>query len=168
MSPAGIALVVALDEGGVIGHNGALPWQLPADLRRFRALTLGKAVVMGRATYESIGRPLPGRHNIVLSRRAGYAPPGVQVVADWPGALAAAGGQWAMVIGGAQVFSCALDSAQRLYLTRVHTRAVGDTWFVDYRPPDWRLLAREAHGADAQHAHAYTFETYERLSPTAC
>lgn len=167
MKPAGIALVVALDEDGVIGRDGALPWHLPADLRRFRALTWGKAVVMGRATYESIGRPLPGRRNIVLSRQIGNSPPGVQVVANWPAALAALGEQWAMVIGGAQVFACALESAQRLYMTRVHARVPGDTWFADYRPQAWRMVATEAHGADARHAHAYSFETYERLSPTA-
>lgn len=168
MNPVRIALVVALDEQGVIGRQGALPWQLPADLRRFRALTLGKDVLMGRATYESIGRPLPGRRNIVLSRRADFAAPGVRVAADWAAALAAVAGPWVMVIGGARVFARALPRAERLYLTRVHARLPGDTWFPDYDAAAWRLLAREHHGGDARHAYACTFETYERLNPTSC
>lgn len=161
--PPEVVLVVAVANGGVIGRAGTLPWHLPADLAHFRRLTIGHAVIMGRATFESIGKPLPQRLNIVLSHRAGFAPPGAQVVASLPEAcaLAAAHGGPAMVIGGAQVYAQALAQAGRIELTEVHADVPGDTHF----PPlgaDWREVAREDHPADARNAHPYSFVTYRR------
>lgn len=162
-SPVEVVLVVAVAQGGVIGTGGALPWHLPADLAHFRRLTLGRPVIMGRATFESIGKPLPQRQNIVLSRRAGFAPPGVQVVASLNEAyrLAAAHGGPAMVIGGAAVYAQALSDASTVELTEVHASVEGDTHF----PPlgaGWHEVAREDHAADARNAHAYSFVTYRR------
>ena len=158
-----VVLVVAVARGGVIGAAGALPWHLPADLAHFKRLTLGHAVIMGRATFESIGKPLPQRLNIVLTRQADYAPPGVEVVPSLAAAYAraAAHGGPAMVIGGAKVYAQALADAQRIELTEVHADVPGDTHF----PPlgaDWREVAREDHPADARNAHAYSFVTYRR------
>ena len=158
-----IVLVVAVARGGVIGADGALPWHLPADLAHFKRLTLGHAVIMGRATFESIGRPLPQRLNIVLTRQADYSPPGVEVVASLAAAYARAAvhGGPVMVIGGAEVFAQVLPDAQRIELTEVHADLPGDTHF----PPlgaDWHEVVREDHPADARNAHAYSFVTYRR------
>jgi dihydrofolate reductase len=168
-APVEVVLVAAVARGGVIGRNGALPWHLPADLKHFRRLTLGHAVIMGRATFESIGKPLAQRLNIVLSHRRDFAPPGVVVAADLPAAyaLAAAHGGPAMVIGGAQVYAQALADAQRIELTEVHAEVAGDTHF----PPlgrDWHEAAREDHPADAQNPYPYSFVTYRRESNTCC
>ena len=162
-APVEVVLVVAVARGGVIGVGGALPWHLPADLAHFKRLTLGHAVVMGRATFESIGKPLPQRLNIVLTHQSGFNPPGVEVVASLADAyaLAAAQGGPAMVIGGAKVYAQALADAQRIELTEVHADLPGDTHF----PPlgaDWRETAREDHPADARNVHAYSFVTYRR------
>jgi len=162
-APVEVVLVVAVAQGGVIGRDGALPWHLPADLKHFRELTLGKPVIMGRATYESIGKPLPQRLNIVLSRQAGFAPPGVQVVGNLDEAyrLAAAHGGPAMVIGGANVYAQALADASTVELTQIHAAFPGDT----HLPPlgaDWHEVARLDHPADARNAHPYSFVTYRR------
>ena len=162
-APVEVVLVVAAAREGVIGRDGALPWHLPADLAHFRRLTLGRAVIMGRATFDSIGRPLPQRLNIVLSRREGFTAPGVEVVSSLAEAyrLAAAHGGPAMVIGGAAVYAQTLADASTVELTEVHADLAGDTHF----PPlgaDWREVAREDHPADARNAHAYSFVTYRR------
>lgn len=162
-APVEVVLVVAVARGGVIGADGALPWYLPADLAHFKRLTLGHAVIMGRATFESIGRPLPQRLNIVLTRRCDYAPPGVEVVASLANAyaLAAAHGGPAMVIGGAEVFAQVLPDAQRIELTEVHADLPGDTHFPPLGPA-WREVAREDHPGDARNAYPYSFVTYRR------
>ena len=162
-TPSEIVLVVAVARGGVIGADGALPWHLPADLAHFKRLTLGHAVIMGRATFESIGKPLPQRLNIVLTRRADFAPAGVEVVANLSDAYAraAAHGGPAMVIGGAKVFEQALADARRIELTEVHADVAGDTHFPALGA-DWREQAREEHPADARNPHAYSFVTYRR------
>jgi dihydrofolate reductase len=162
-APSEIVLVVAVARGGVIGAGGALPWHLPADLAHFKRLTLGHAVIMGWATFESIGRPLPQRLNIVLTRQRDYAPPGVEVASSLTDAYAcaAAHGGPVMVIGGAKVFAQALPDAQRIELTEVHADLAGDTHF----PPlgaDWRETAREDHPADARNVYPYSFVTYRR------
>ena len=134
-----ISIIVALDERGLIGAGGCLPWRLREDLRRFRRLTMGKPVVMGRRTFESIGRPLDGRTNIVLTRRAGYEAPGCRVVASLDAALdAGRGAEELMVIGGAAVYALALPRAQRLYLTRIRGRFEGDVYFPPYDESEWR------------------------------
>jgi dihydrofolate reductase len=145
-----IAFVVAAAENGVIGRSGQLPWQLPSDLKQFRRLTLGKPVVMGRKTYESIGKPLDGRDNIVITRKRGLSLPGAHVTGSLEEAIVLArslaerrGVAEVMIIGGAEIFREALPLTQRIYLTRVHGRPDGDVTFDVFDPRDWRETARE-------------------------
>ncbi|MYZ50274.1 dihydrofolate reductase [Propylenella binzhouense] len=146
-----IAFVAAVAANGVIGAGGGLPWHIRADLRRFRAITMGKPVIMGRRTFESIGRPLDGRLNIVVSRRRIEAGTDVEVLADWPAALSRAQTEAARthadeicVIGGGQIYAHALPDADRLYLTRVDAAPPGDTYFPTLEVEDWQETAREA------------------------
>ncbi len=158
-----VSLVVAMAEGRVIGAGGRLPWHLPADLRHFRRLTLGKPVVMGRRTFESIGRPLPGRTNIVVTRKLDVRLPGVAVAPDVEAALAMARplGE-AMVIGGAALYAAALPLALRIYLTEVHARLDGDTWFPEFDPDQWRERERIDHDPDPANPYPYSFVVLER------
>lgn len=158
-----ISLILAMDDDRLIGAGGKLPWHLPGDLKRFKALTLGKTILMGRKTWDSLGRPLPGRDNWVLSRDPRFAPAGARVFAGLDDALAAHARGELMIIGGQQLFAEALPLAQRIYLTRVHARLPGDTWFPQFDARDWREAAGEAHPADERHAHAYRFVTLERV-----
>lgn len=158
-----LSFVVAIAENGVIGREGALPWHLPDDLRHFKAVTLGKPVLMGRRTFESIGRALPGRRNLVLSRGAPPTTSGVEGVATLDEALQrCAGAPELCVIGGAGVFVAALPLATRMYLTRVHASPPGDVHFPDVDWTQWREVARSEHAADERHAHAMSFITLER------
>jgi dihydrofolate reductase len=158
-----ISLVVAAADNDVIGRDGGLPWRLPADLRHFRELTMGKPIVMGRLTWESIGRPLPGRQNIVMTRQSAYAAEGADVVATAEEAVAAAGGaDEIMVIGGAQVYAEFLPRAGRIYLTRVHAEPAGDVRFPPVDEAEWRETSRDVHGADAEHEYAFSFLVLER------
>ncbi len=154
---------------GVIGRAGGLPWRLPEDLRRFKALTLGKPIVMGRKTFDSIGRALPGRRNIVISRSAEPATRGeVCFVGSLAAALAAAGlADEIMVIGGSEIYRAALPHADRIYLTRVEAEVDGDVVFPDLPLQQWRTIASEHRPADSNHAYAMTFETLERISARA-
>ena len=162
-----LTLVVARADNGVIGRGNALPWHISADLQHFKRLTVGKPVVMGRRTFESIGKPLPGRHNIVLTRDRGWAAPGVTVVPNLAEAIAAAGLQpqtradEVMIIGGAQVYAQALPSASRIYLTEVHAAPDGDTLLPPFDPQRWTEVAREDHAAQAD-SPGYSFVTLER------
>lgn len=159
-----ISLIVATGERGEIGRGNALPWRLPADLRWFRRQTLGKPLLMGRRTHDSIGRPLPGRCNIVLSRDRGYRAPGCTVVGGVDEALAAAGGvPEVMVIGGASLYALTLPRAARIYLTRVHGRFEADTFFPPLDPSAWRERERSDFAPDARNPHAYSFVILERL-----
>lgn len=158
-----ISLVVAMDESGVIGRAGALPWRLPADLGHFRRLTLGKTVLMGRRTWESLGKPLEGRRNWVLSRDPAFRPEGAEVFASLEQALAAHGEGELVVIGGADLYRQALPLARTIHLTRVHARVDGDTAFPPWRESDFRQTAVVTHPADTRHAHAYSFVTLERV-----
>lgn len=158
-----IALVVAVADNGVIGRNGALPWRLPDDLKRFREITLGKAVLMGRRTFESIGRPLPGRRNLVLSRSDRPARPQVEQPRSVDEALAmAADVSELCVIGGAEVYALTLPLAQQIYLTQVHGSVPGDTWFPLPAIAGWRETERIEHAADERHAYAMSFVTLRR------
>jgi len=179
-----IALVVAMTPDRVIGKDGRLPWRLPADLRRFRELTLGHAVIMGRKTHESIGAPLAGRTHIVVTRRRDYAASGC-LVAHSPaealelarGAAAAAARAGAatgagdasadeiLVIGGAEIYAAFLPRAQRLYVTFVHAQIAGDTWFPRIDPAEWIEVRREDHAADARNPYACSFAVFERRKP---
>ena len=158
-----ITLVAALARNGVIGRDNRLPWRLPADLRHFRRITLGHPVLMGRRTWESIGKPLAGRLNIVLSREPGFQAPGCVVVRSLEEGMKAAGDcEELMVIGGATVYRLALPLATRMYLTVIHQDFTGDTRFVDYDPRRWREAAREDHAPDDDNPYAYSFITLER------
>lgn len=139
-----------------------MPWHLPEDLTRFKRLTVGNTVLMGRRTFESIGRPLPGRDNWVLSRDLAFAPPGCRVFSDLQAALAARPRGTLFVIGGAELYRQTLPLASRLELTRIHARLDGDTVFPPFDASQWREVAREDHTADARHAYPYSFVTLIR------
>ena len=158
-----IALVAALDRNRAIGRGGAMPWHLSDDLKRFKALTLGKPVLMGRKTALAIGRPLPGRTNLVLTR-AGSAPfDGQTVVHSLDGAIARAGDVELMVIGGGEVYALALPHATRLHMTEIDTATPdADTFFPAFDPARWHEVAREHHPVDARHPLAFDFVDYER------
>ncbi|MGB6602763.1 MAG: type 3 dihydrofolate reductase [Steroidobacteraceae bacterium] len=158
-----VSLIVAMANNRVIGRGNALPWRLPSDLKRFRALTLGKPVLMGRGTFESIGRPLTGRVNLVLTRAAGWAAEGTLTVRTLAEALErASDSPELVVIGGAQVYALALPTARRIYLTHVHAEVPGDTFFPAFEPGEWRDVESSAQPADERHAYPLTFVTLER------
>jgi dihydrofolate reductase len=160
-----ISLIVAMGANRVIGRDNKLPWRLPNDLRRFRALTMGKPLVMGRKTYESIGRPLDGRHNIVVTRNPHYRAEGCTVVHSPKAAMAAAApAEELFVAGGAELYAHFLPQAHRLYLTLVHAQVEGDTYFPLFDESQWRELEREDHQADGRHAYAYSFLVLERMA----
>ena len=161
------ALIVATADNGVIGRQGQLPWHLPLDLKHFKQLTLGHPVLMGRRTWESIGRPLPGRANIVITRQPDWAAPGCEVAHSLAEALTLAatrsGGELVCVIGGGEIYQAALPAADVVYLTEVHHAVPdGDAFFPPLSPTDWREETRERHEADEKHAHAFSFVTLRR------
>jgi len=161
-----ICIIVAAAHNGVIGSDNRLPWHLPDDLKRFKALSLGKPVVMGRRTFESIGRPLPGRRNIVVSRRPGLAIAGAVVAHSLDAALAAAdGAPEIVVIGGAEIFRQVLPRTDTIHLTRVHATVPGDAVFPGLDAGRWRETAVEHHAADERHAYAFDFVTLQRVGP---
>ena len=154
--------MVATDRNRVIGKDGRLPWRLPDDMRHVRELTVGKPVIMGRRTYDSIGRPLPDRTNIVLTRDTVFHSDGVLAAHDKEEALALAGGAPEIIVfGGAQIFQMFRDDVERIYLTSVDAQVAGDTYFE--LPGDWRILEREDHPADDRHRYPFTFFTLERI-----
>lgn len=157
-----IALIVAMDRNRLIGRDGDLPWRLPNDLQHFKRLTVGKTVLMGRKTWDSLGRPLPDRQNWVLTRDTSFAPAGCRVFRDLESALRAHEAGELMVIGGADLYRQILPLAQRLYLTEVDAALEGDAHFPALDPAQWREAASEAHEADERHAFAYRFRTLER------
>jgi len=161
---APLELIVAVAENDAIGRANQLPWRLPADLRHFKALTLGKTVLMGRKTYASIGKALPGRINVVLTRSTEFDPGDCRVVGSLDEARRAAGTDAELfVIGGAEIYALCLPLVTRIHLTLVHAWvADGDTFFNGWREPEWREVSRERHEADAAHSAAYSFITLER------
>ena len=162
MTPS-LSLIAALAHNRVIGRDNRLPWRLPADLRFFKQTTMGKPLLMGRRTWESIGRPLPGRRMIVLTGHPGYSAPGCTVAHSLDEALTLAGPvAEIMVIGGAALYAQTLPLAARLYLTVVEADIPGDVWFPEWNRLDWRLEWEEAHPADADHAWPYRFQRWER------
>lgn len=164
MVPA-VTLVVAHARNRVIGRDGGMPWHLPADLRHFKDITIGKPVVMGRRTFESIGRPLPARTNIVVTRDDSYDVDGIVVAHSLDAALAAAGDvDEVMVIGGAEIFRQALPLARRIHLTLVDADVEGDTYFPALDPAEWHEVGREDRPADARNAHPLNFVVLERCA----
>jgi dihydrofolate reductase len=162
-----VSVIVAMAEQGVIGRAGALPWHLPDDLRRFKQITMGHAIVMGRKTYESIGRPLPGRNNIVVTATPGYLASGCVCVDSLVGAIAAAGNDpEVMVIGGHALYQAALPLASRMYLTEIHAGIDGDVYFPAFDRSEWREITREFHPQDATHAHDFSFVVLDRVAPS--
>lgn len=160
-----VHLVAAMDEGRLIGRDNDLPWHLPADLKHFKRLTAGHPVVMGRRTWESVGKPLPKRTTIVVTRRGGLdVPPEVIVTSSIDEALERAGelDEDVFVVGGAAIYAAALPRADRLHLTIVHARLKGDTRFPPFDEADWLLVEEREHPADEKHAYAMTFRTYAR------
>ena len=158
-----ISLIVALDRNRVIGSDNQLPWRLSADLQHFKGLTMGKPIVMGRKTYESIGRPLPGRTNIVVTRDSSFSAAGCRVVHSIDEALVAAGDvDEVMIMGGENLYSQLLPRADRLYLTEVQAEVSGDAWFPEFDETQWQELERESHRADENNEFDYDFVVLAR------
>lgn len=158
-----ISIIVAASTNNVIGVQGELPWKISDDLKRFKELTMGKPIVMGRLTWESIGRPLPGRQNIVITRQPDFSAEGCDVVASPVAALDVAGdAEEVMIIGGGQIYDLFLPKAGRLHVTRVHTEIEGDAFFPAIDANSWELVGREAFAASEANEFAFEFRTYER------
>jgi len=165
-----LAIIVAQAQNRVIGIDNKLPWYLAGDLKYFKQVTMGKPVIMGRKTFESIGRPLPGRPNIVVTRDADWHHEGVQAAVSLTQAVELAeahcevgGCDEAMVIGGSQIYEQALSQATRLYLTQVHADVDGDAWFPALKPDDWSEVARQDFSAEGPNPYDYSFVVYDRV-----
>jgi len=153
-----------MSENRVIGINNKLPWHLPADLRHFRKLTTGHPVIMGRRNYESIGKPLPNRTNIVVTRNPDYRAAGCLVTHSLDDAMNSAGNDPEIfIIGGAEIYRQAFGRANRIYLTLIHARIEGDTYFPEFEGPPWREISRERHKRDENNPYSFSFLTYERF-----
>lgn len=165
-----VSLIVAMAKNRVIGVNNQLPWHLPADLKHFKATTMAKPIVMGRKTWESIGRPLPGRFNIVISRQLDYIAEGAEVVSDLTAALALARKEAAstgldevLIIGGEAIYRQALGEVDKMYITEVDLEPDGDAWFPDIELNAWNEVSRECHPAKLDKSPAYCFVTLQRM-----
>lgn len=164
-----VAIIAAVAENGVIGSDGDMPWRLSTDLKRFKQITMGKPVIMGRRTFQTLGKPLPGRTNIVVTRDPSFRADGVVTAGDLPAALAAAsdaagraGSDEVFVIGGGQIYAAAIDRADRLYITHVDAQPAGDTHFPPIDPGKWRQLSSEPVPAGDKDSAATTYTVYER------
>jgi len=164
-----LSLMVAKASNRVIGRNNKLPWYLPNDLKYFKQVTFGKPVIMGRKTWDSLGKPLPGRTNIVITRQTDFQAEGAKVVATLDEAVTLAenvafieGQDEAVVMGGAEIYALALPQADRLYLTEVHAEVDGDTWFPEYDTSEWKEIGREDFPAEGPNPYDYSFVVYER------
>lgn len=164
-----VSLIVAMSQNRVIGRENQMPWHLPDELKYFKRVTMGKPVLMGRNTFESIGKVLPGRPNIIITRNPDYEAEGISVVTSVEDALDLAdqltghdANAEAMVIGGAQIFAATLPIADRLYLTEVHAVVEGDVFFPEFPPERWRLVSREEHAKDERNPYPYSVLVLER------
>ncbi|HVE72699.1 MAG TPA: dihydrofolate reductase [Thermoanaerobaculia bacterium] len=161
-----LSLLAALSTNNVIGRDNQVPWRLSTDLKRLKAMTMGHHVILGRKTYESVGRPLPGRTNVVITRQESYAPEGVTVVHSLEEAVRVAernGDDEAFLLGGAEIYAQAMHRADRMYLTRVHAEVDGDTWFPEFDDvSEWQLTDSEHFDADEKNEYPFSFLTYER------
>lgn len=158
-----ISMIAALTPDHVIGKGNDLPWRIPDDLRHFKRTTRGKPVIMGRRNYLSIGRPLPERHNIVMTRDPAFQADGCSIAADADAALAAAGdAEEVMIIGGAEIYRLFLPRADRLYLTWVHAAIDGDTWFPTFHETDWQVVDERQQAPDDNTPYPLHFQTLDR------
>lgn len=158
-----ISIIAAMANQRAIGINNSLPWNLPADMRWFRQSTMGKPIIMGRTTFESIGKPLPGRQNIVVTRNRDYQMAGVTIVYSLEQAIEAVeGDDEVMIIGGSNIYGQALSFADRLYLTEIHADVEADAWFPEFDLETWQELSREDHVADEKNHHDYSFVVLQR------
>ena len=165
-----LSLICAMDENMVIGRNNSLPWHLPEDLKYFKRTTMGHSIIMGRKTYESIGKPLPGRTNIIVSRNRNYEVENARTVNSLTEAIELAenvsfidGSLEAFIIGGAELFEEALIMVNRMHLTMVHAEVEGDTWFPDFEVADWSEVSREYFEADVANPYDYSICVLERI-----
>ncbi len=158
-----VSIVVAIAQNNAIGKNNQLLWHLPADLKHFKQITSGHTIIMGRKTYDSIGRPLPNRRNIVITRNTDLAIEGAEVVTNLDDALALCDQEdEVFIVGGAQIYEHALAKTNRIHLTTVHETYDADTFFPEIDKKDWKVINSEDHGPDEKNAVAYTFSTLER------
>ena len=160
-----ISIIVAMSRNRVIGANGAIPWHLPEELKRFKSVTMGHHIVMGRKTWESIGRPLPGRTTVIVSRQPGYSVPGAKTAHSLDAAVAACGDDSEIfVIGGAELYAQALPRANRLYLTTIDAEIPGDTAMPAFDAGDWREVSSMSFATDQRHRYPFRCVVYERIS----
>jgi len=162
-----VSLIVAVSENGVIGRDGGLPWRLSADLKHFKKTTMGHHLIIGRRTWDEVGKPLPGRTMVVVTRSRKFSPQGVQVVRSLEQAIeVAAADDEPFIGGGAQIYRIALarDLVDRIYLTRIHAEVEGDTFFPDFDIDRWELVSEEQHQEDEKNEYPYSFLVYERGS----
>jgi dihydrofolate reductase len=160
-----VSFVVAADENNLIGKDNQLPWHLPADLKFFKNLTTGHCIIMGRKTFESLGRLLPNRTHVVITRQSDYKHEGViavNTIEDAIQSCTAKGEEEVFIIGGAEIFKQAMGKADRLYLTRIHHKFEGDTWLPEFKEEEWQLVKKENFGPDEKNAFSYSFNLYER------
>ena len=161
-----VSLIVAVSSNGVIGHDGGLPWHLPADLKHFKRTTMGHHLIIGRRTWDEVGKPLPGRTMVVVTRSRRFAPEGAKVVRSVEQALEiAAEDDEPFIGGGSQIYRIALarDLVHRIYLTQIHAEVEGDTFFPEFDLDDWELVSEEHHEADEKNEFDYSFLVYERI-----
>ena len=159
-----VSMIVAASANNVIGADAGLPWRLPEDMRRFKEITMGKPMIMGRFTYETIGKALPGRRSIVLTRQADYKQEGIDVVTTMDAALELAGdADEVMIIGGGNVYEQWLPMTDRIYLTRVHEEFDGDTFFPEINEDEWRIVSSEPLPPNDEHPFSISFQTLERI-----
>ncbi len=159
-----VSAIVAAADNNAIGKDNRLLWHLPNDLQFFKRTTLGHPIIMGRKTYESVGRPLPNRRNIIITHQPDYAVEGAEVAHSLQEAMALCiGNNEVFIVGGAEIYKQALPILGRIYITRVHTEVAGDTFFPDLDELEWVLVSEENHAPDDRHAYAYTFLVYERM-----
>ncbi len=159
-----ISIIVALSENNVVGINNQLPWHLSADLKRVKALTMGHHLIMGRKTYESIGKPLPGRTNVIITRNKNFSAEGCVVVSSLTEALEKAKeDNEVFIFGGGEIFREALSKVSKIYMTRIHQHFDGDTHFPDLNPGEWREISRQDFNADEKNNYNYSFINLERV-----
>ena len=157
-----LTLIAAIGRNGALGHEGAMPWHLPRELQHFKSVTMGKALLMGRRTHESIGRALPGRQNIVITRNAGYVAEGCDVAQSLREAIEIAASTELMIIGGGELYRQTIDQADRMILTTVDCEPEADTWFPQWDPQEWTVVSRRQELPDEKNPLAYEVAEYRR------